>query len=126
MERTLIIVPKMLSREEIKSQIGKIPMDFDETSKEFWDYIEEKLTLLILKIKKIYITVPIEEIKRQIATLENGECSILKKLIKNNSELMYVQEPSLVAEVKSWFEMTKTMNNQEEDDEIGESFVYST
>ena len=108
MDRTLIIIPKMFNQEEFRMLTGIIPDDFEKTSKEFWDYIEEKLVPLIHTIKRVYCIVPLEIITKHIKSSENGEYLIFRKLIENNSELIYVEDKLLVSEVEGWLEMMKT------------------
>ena len=112
MERTVVVIPRMFSQEDFKQRTGIIPEDFNETSREFWNYIEEKLTPLKSKVKRIYSVIPLEDMRGQIEVSENGEYPIIKELVENGSELIFVEDPVLVAEVDSWLGMMKTSADQ--------------
>ena len=113
MVRTLIIIPRMYSMEEIKKLTGIVPEDFEDASKEFWIYIEEKLTPFYNKVKKVYCQETVKEVKETIEKLERSrEFTIIKKLADNNAEITTVEEQLLLAESKAWLEMLKKTDDQ--------------
>jgi hypothetical protein len=100
--RTLIFVPRMFRRGEFKRLVGFIPNDFEEASKEFWDYIEEKLTPFMRKIGRVYCEDLAEDGAKKIG---EGEKIILDKLAEAGAEIKVVEDPVLTAETDAWRRM---------------------
>lgn len=102
MVRTLILIPKMFSREEFKKLTGVIPEDFNDVSKEFWDYVKQKLKPLVQKVKKVYYEESLMKVEKRLK--QKSEYSIIKMLLENNGSLI-CEDSSLVAETEAWLEM---------------------
>lgn len=106
MVRMLIYVPRMYDREEFRRLTGIAPQDFDQKEKEFWEYVEEKLTLLG-RIQRIYLEGLVSGGKEGLKTLnpENRNHVIIRKLVENGAVLHSTEDPIMVAESESWLDM---------------------
>ena len=100
MVRTLIVVPVMYEREELKWTLGLIPSDFEESYFEFWSYVEEKLKPFTGKICAVYS----DNLSFTEETESRGN-AILKRLIGNHSIFQCVEDSLLAAEAEAWLEM---------------------
>ena len=106
MVRTLVFIPTMYSRDELKRVLGSVPDDFEETSVEFWSYVEEKLTPFINKVTVVYTEKPLEKERSG-----RGE-PLLNKLIKTRAEFHYIEDSLLASEAEAWQELMKNHQNQ--------------
>jgi hypothetical protein len=110
MVKTLVYVPRMITREQFRGLVGEVPDDFDRTVKEFWEYIQERLKAVSSRIRWVY-SYSFSKDDGQ-ALIQEEESAIIKELVKNGAQLQTVTDPILAAEVKAWFEMTKTSSSQ--------------
>ena len=89
--RMLIYVPRMYTKDEFKKLTSEIPEDFDAKSKEFWDYVEEKLKPLFGRVRKVYQDSLYEGGEKGIKILLSDPNSrnylIIQKLVENGAEL---------------------------------------
>ena len=106
MARTIILVPMMYSREDLKKILGLVPDDFEATSLKFWGYVEEKLKPFVGRIHVIYSE------KHDNKDPNSQLDSILKELINNHAELQCIEDPLLAAEAEAWRELMKSSQNQ--------------
>lgn len=99
-EKTVIYVPRMFTVKEFEEIIEKIPEDFFWTVKEFWDYIDARLRNLSINVSWVYSDVSLGD--------RENLSAIVSFLVKIGAILRFVDDGSLYAEVKAWFEMMKT------------------
>ena len=110
MAKNLIYVPIMFTTEQFKELVGEVPDDFDRTTKEFWEYVTKRLKAVSSRIRWVYSDSFSKDEGK--APFLGEESSIVKGLVKNGAQLQSVEDPILAAEVKAWFEMTKTSSSQ--------------
>lgn len=106
MVRTLIFIPVMYNKEELKNILASIPGDFEDTSSEFWSYVEEKLKSLEGKVQAIYSEKPIPA--------EGGGRggSLLRKLSESGKEFHCVEDSILAAEAVEWLKLVENGQNR--------------
>jgi hypothetical protein len=126
MTKTLIYIPRMFTQKEFKDLVGTVPEDFDHTTREFWDYINEKLKIISSRIRWVYSTT--YSIKKGSPIKEEAE--IVNYLIEEDVHVQSVGDPVLLAEAKAWLKMMKTSSSQaifelyeETSKEIGKDIV---
>jgi hypothetical protein len=101
----------MFTSEEL-SKIGPaLPEDYFEKSKEFWDYVEEKLRTQ-RAVQKLYYDslTKIEPIEKALEFIRrnNEHCyNIVERLIGLGAKLETTEDPLLVEETASWISMLK-------------------
>ena len=100
----LILVPIMYDRETLKQVLGLVPDDFDDSSSEYWDYVETKLEPFTNKVHAIYTEKPI--VKDRGDRMD----AILKKF--EGAEFHSIEDPLLTAETEAWLELMKHEENQ--------------
>jgi hypothetical protein len=98
-EKTIIHIPRMFTVNELEEIIEEIPEDFSKTIKEFWDYINERLRNIPIKISWVYTDISLQN--------RNNLSAIVDFLVKKGAILKSVEDNFLNAEVKAWFEMIK-------------------
>jgi len=106
MTRTVIVIPIMYSREELKKSLGMVPEDFEEVSSEFWSYVEGKLKPFIGRIYAVYS-------EKAASTKETGSrLDAVLKRFEGHAEFHCVEDPLLAAEAEAWVELMKNERNQ--------------
>ena len=110
MAKSLVYVPRMFTTEQFKELVGEVPDDFDETAKEFWEYVTKRLKAISNRIRWVYSDSFSKDEGK--APFQEEESTIVRELVKNGAQLQSVEDPILTAEVKAWLEMTKTSSNQ--------------
>lgn len=108
MSRTLIVVPKIFSEKELEKIGLGVPSDFNDKSREFWDYVEERLVVLSARISRIYV----ESICRGgtddpigIQVIDDELHRIVNMLVDRGSEIMTPEDRLLVLETESWSDL---------------------
>ena len=96
----------MYSEEELKKIVESVPEDFEETSSEFWSYVEEKLKPLERKVYAVYSEKP------RTAEGRNKVDALLGKLSENCKEFHCVEDPLLAAEAEAWLALVKNGQNR--------------
>lgn len=104
--RTLILIPLMYSRVDLKKILGSIPEDFEDLSSEFWSYVEEKLKIFEGKVQIVYSEKPIT------IPGENAENPLIRKLSEGKTAFHCVEDPLLAAEVEGWLGLMKNGQNK--------------
>jgi hypothetical protein len=104
--RTLILIPLMYSRADLKKILGSVPEDFEDLSSEFWGYVEEKLKIFEGKVQVVYSE------KSIITQGESAENVIIGKLNEDKPEFHCVEDPLLAAEVEGWLDLMKNGQNK--------------
>lgn len=107
MARTLLRIPRMFTKEDLSRMDPRLPEDYDEKAKEFWTYVESRLSVLGVRIKKIYL----ESIgvigKRHLdmlAIADPAQHKVVKELLDSGAELVEAESPELVLETMSWMQ----------------------
>ncbi len=107
MARTLLRIPKMFTREDLSRIDPRLPDDYDEKAREFWTYVDLRLSALGTKIKKVYmesIGVVGKRHLDMLAIADPAQHKVVKKLLDNGAELVEVESPELVLETMSWMQ----------------------
>jgi len=115
MPRTLIIVPRMYSKNEFKEEASTVPEDYDAKSEEFWSYVAEKLSVFRGRIRKIFresSSANTKEDPRGLSEDEPGGFSLLMSLLAEGAELEPTEDPILIAETESWMAMMRESQNE--------------
>jgi len=107
MARTLLRVPRMFTKEDLLGMDPRLPEDYDEKAKEFWTYVDSRLSALGVRIKKIYLESIGVSGKRHLDMLgiaDPAQHRIVKKLLDSGAELIEAESPELVLETMSWMQ----------------------
>lgn len=99
----------MFTKQECRELLGKVPEDFDDTYKEFWTYIIEKINVVVSRIRWIYIDICQKDLENSF----RQEKSIVESLLKRGAQIKVVKAPILKAEIKAWLEMMHKMSSQD-------------
>ncbi len=107
MARTLLRIPRMFTKEDLSRMDPRLPEDYDEKAKEFWTYLDTRLSALGVRIKKIYLESIGVAGKRHLDMLgitDPAQHTIVKKLLDSGAELIEAESPELVLETMSWMQ----------------------
>lgn len=100
---TLIHVSRMFTRHEFKDLTGSVPEDFHKTEQQFWEYVTQKLNVLIPRITSVF----------SFTSHANSEESILiNNLVRKGIRHVSIPDDVLLAEVLEWFRMTRAAPNE--------------
>ena len=106
--RILFVVPKMYTRNELLSISGDIPEDFEAKSKEFWDYVAERLKRPRV-INRIYIDSLTkyegEDSIKLVTETDTGCGELVGGLVSEGAMLQTSEDPLLIEETASWASM---------------------
>lgn len=101
----LILIPIMLSADELKGILGQVPDDFEEASSEFWNYVEEKLKPFKSKICVVY--------SNELSFMsDTGKRLDIILKFKGQAQYLCVDDPLLTAEAKAWLDLIKNESSQ--------------
>ena len=103
--RTLYVVPRMYTIEEMRLILLEIPEDYSSKVDEFWKYVEDKLNPLRKIIKHVYrdmVTVGSNEGLEYINEVDERCHKIIETLIDSGARLEVTEDSDLVAEAESW------------------------
>ena len=102
----LIHIPRLYSKDEFFNFCSKIPKDYDAKSKEFWDYVEEKLKPYLTRgnIKRIYLESLDKKGDEGLAKkiLDKRGFKIIKMLLDKGGKLHVTEDTNLIQETSSW------------------------
>jgi len=107
MARTLLRIPRMFTKEDLSRMDPRLPEDYDEKAKEFWTYVDSRLSALGVRIKKIYLESIGVVGKRHLDMLgiaDPAQHKVVKKLLDSGAELIEAESPELVLETMSWMQ----------------------
>lgn len=110
MGRTLIVVPRIFTKRELQMMELEVPSDLNDKSKEFWDYVEERLNVLSPRISKVYAESACKGGQYDIDRLEETDCKlhrVVSRLVAEGAEMMATEDPILILETKSWSSLTR-------------------
>lgn len=114
--KTVFIVPKMFTGVELASVDASLPDDFQDKSKEFWDYVDEKLRTQLYVQKLYYDSLTKEDSEESLEFIKknNEQCyNLVQKFRDGGAKLQATEDPLLLAETVSWVSMLK--DNEETD-----------
>lgn len=108
--RILLIVPKMFTLEELSKINQDVPDDYEEKSKEFWDYVAEKLKTQ-REVRRLYydsLTKGDKESALKFVSDDNAQCyNLVQKFVVEGATLQPTEDPLLLEETSSWIAMLK-------------------
>jgi len=113
MGRTLILIPLMYTREQLKTILSEVPEDYESKSEEFWNYVEEKLKPMVSRISTVYLEALCEGGSRGlelIGSLEKSQ-ALVRRLIETGSRLEASEDEVLVVETESWAQLIRSSSN---------------
>jgi hypothetical protein len=99
----LIYISRMFTSHEFKSLTGSIPVDFQQTEQQFWDYITQKLDPLIPRITCLFSSQ---------STQDSAESTLITRLIKEGIHHVSALDDILLAEGLEWFRMKTVTPNE--------------
>jgi len=105
--RTLLRIPRLFAREELSRIDTRLPDDYEEKSKEFWDYVDERLKTASGRLKKIYLESSGVMGKRHLEMLKSLDPSqhrVVSSAIESGAEMIEAESPELVLETLSWMQ----------------------
>lgn len=115
MAKTVLIVPRMYSREEFLKLAGYLPDDFKLKEDEFWSYVREKL-LSSSQITRLYrdriCSSDLEGVEASHMVSEQ-EYQVIEALMRRGVKLQATEDPIEVAEAESWLGMLELNPNEE-------------
>ena len=110
MGRTLIVVPRMFTKRELEMTGLKIPADLNDKTKEFWDYVEERLNALSPRISKVYAESACKGGQDDVNMLKETSCRlhrVVSRLVAEGAEMTATEDQMLVLETESWSSLTR-------------------
>jgi hypothetical protein len=108
--KTLYIVPRMYTHEEIQFIISATPSDYKDKSQEFWNYIESKLIPFQKKIKHIYRDILSKngrEALEYLQVIDAKGYTIIEKLVNAGAILEKTEDQTLLSEAESWLNLMR-------------------
>ena len=111
MARTLIIVPRMYTKSELRESISHIPNDYRVKYDEFWDYVTDKLRIFRGRIGKVFwesLFKNTTEALRAVCGDDERGYSLAVELLKEGAVLKPTEDPILVTETESWLKMIRS------------------
>jgi hypothetical protein len=113
--RTLLIVPRIYTKDEFKQEASYVPDDYDMKCEEFWGYVTEKLSVFRGRIRKIFresLSINTKEALLALSGDEQRGLSVLSSLLRDGAQLEPTEDPILIAETESWTEMMRRTPNE--------------
>jgi len=115
MARTLLVVPRMYTKDEFKEEASYVPDDYDMKCAEFWSYVAEKLSVFKGRIRKIFresLSMNTKEALRAMSGDEQHSRTVLVGLLEDGAEMESTEDPILMAETESWMAMMRRTPNE--------------
>ncbi len=110
MSRTLIVIPKMFSEKELEDMGFEVPSDFNDKSREFWEYVEERLKVLSARVARVYVESACRGGVDDLDEIRAGNDElhrIVSSLVDHGAEMMMTEDRLLVLETESWLELVR-------------------
>ncbi len=85
----------------------EIPEDFDERSKEFWEYVDERVKAAGSALARIYLESSGVPGKRELNMLKINNPSqheVVQHAMEQGAEIVQAEDPELVLETMSWMQ----------------------
>jgi hypothetical protein len=100
---TLISISRMFTGHEFKELTGAVPDDFHKTEQKFWEYVTQKLNLLVSRITYVFSSTLFTNSKESI---------LINNLVRQGIRHVSTPDDVLLAEVFEWFRMTRKAPNE--------------
>jgi hypothetical protein len=97
----------MYTRQDLSQLDPRVPEDYEERSKEFWDYVDQRLSAISGRLKKVYLESTGVAGKRHLEMLkviDPRQHDVVKRAVDAGSELVEAENPELVLETLSWMQ----------------------
>jgi hypothetical protein len=97
----------MFAREELSRIDPRLPEDYEDKSREFWDYVDERFRTVSGRLKKIYLESSGVMGKRHLEmlkTLDPSQHRVVSSAIESGAEMVEAESPELVLETLSWMQ----------------------
>ena len=111
--RTVFIVPLILTKDDLTKISPNLPDDYEAKSREFWDYVDEKLKTQT-NIHKIYfdsLTMERFQNAHEFARKANEQAyNLAMKFKEDGAELQVTEDRVLLEETSSWARMLNDVN----------------
>ncbi|WP_455364690.1 hypothetical protein [[Eubacterium] cellulosolvens] len=114
MAKTLFYIPRLYTPEEMKMILPKEPEDYKLKAEEFWQYIDEKLTPFVRKIKRVYhdiVHLSGREGLELISVIDSSCYPIAKKIVEAGGTVQATEDIALISEAESWVDMMRRGSN---------------
>lgn len=100
----------MYSEIELGAILGKIPEDYENRCKQYWKYVDEKLSKFASRVNKVYygsLSKGGEEGLRFLKAGNHPGYEQVKMLVELGAELLATEDPVLIEETMSWLRMVE-------------------
>jgi hypothetical protein len=94
----------MFNKKEFKKLVNLVPLDFDETASEFWQYVSERLIAIANRVRRVYS----DTIWFSNKDVSEYETNIIHALINHGANFEHVGNPVLIAEAEAWLNLVET------------------
>ncbi|MEM2904444.1 MAG: hypothetical protein QW057_07940 [Candidatus Bathyarchaeia archaeon] len=108
MTRTLVIVPRMYTRDEFRKLCSELPEDFDARTREFWSYVRERMRALAGRVRWVFrdgVTEPAERGLASLRGIDPESFTVIEELLSRGAQLQIVEDKLLLGEVEAWAQM---------------------
>jgi len=98
----------MFSEKELEKIGLGVPSDFNDKSREFWDYVEERLVVLSARISRIYVESTCRggtDDPIGIQVIDDELHRIVNMLVNRGAKIMTPEDRLLVLETESWSDL---------------------
>ena len=112
-------VPRMFTADEFLRIDPRLPPDLDERRREFWSYVEERISALGSRLKKIYLTsvgVPPRKQLEMLRITDPQMYEVVLRGVEQGAELVDAENPELVLETISWMQQLQHSLSASESD----------
>lgn len=116
MTRTLFYVPRMYTHGEFKVLTGSLPEDFNQETRKFWKYVEEKLLVFAGRIQRIYRDGSFksgEDGLADLASVDSDNYSLAKELVDRGATFEATEDRIQIAESESWLAMLSSPDSDQ-------------
>ncbi|MEM2901661.1 MAG: hypothetical protein QXO32_02870 [Candidatus Bathyarchaeia archaeon] len=108
--RTLYLVPRMYTVEEVQLILFQVPEDYSSKLDEFWSYVEDKLAVIKERVKHVYrdmVTRGGVEGLGYVKEVDERCYRVIEMLVRSGARLEVTEDANLVAEAESWVSLMK-------------------
>jgi hypothetical protein len=112
--RTIFIIPKMFTEREVQEWVSEVPRDFNQKSKEFWEYVEDRLRSQRHINILYYDSLVLDEREKAVEFVKKSheQCyNIVQRYNDAGAQLRSTEDSVLVQETASWASMLRTNEN---------------
>lgn len=108
--RTVYLVPRMYTVEEVQLILFRVPDDYSGKLDEFWSYVEDKLALVRERVKHVYrdmVTRGGVEGLAYVKEVDERCYRVIEMLVNSGAQLEATEDAALIAEAESWVSLMK-------------------